>query len=151
MKKILCFTFVVLFFSSCSKEESQSNDESDPKQQMRDFVIKISKYAKSIKSDFAIIPQNGIELISKNGTLNLDYLNAIDANGQEDLFYGYNNDNEITPQVTNTYLKSFLNESLNLNKTILVTDYCSAESKMLESYSKMREVVLFLSPQIIEI
>lgn len=136
MKKILCFTFVVLFFSSCSKEESQSNDESDPKQQMRDFVIKISKYAKSIKSDFAIIPQNGIELISKNGTLNLDYLNAIDANGQEDLFYGYNNDNEITPQVTNTYLKSFLNESLNLNKTILVTDYCSAESKMLESYSK---------------
>lgn len=136
MKKFIFIIFILVTLFSCSKEENQSSEESDSKQLMRDFVIDISKYAKSEKSDFIIVPQNGIELVSKNGAPDIDYLNAIDAHGQEDLFYGYENDNEMTPSATTVYLQRFLNIPRNLNKPILVTDYCFTESKMLNSYSK---------------
>lgn len=58
---------------------------------MQDFVIGISKYAKSINQNFVIIPQNGIELCFNNTELsdgiNYEYLNAVDGFGIEELFY----------------------------------------------------------------
>lgn len=60
---------------------------------MRDFVIDLSIAAKTVHPNFIIIPQNGSPLITKNrekdGELTLDYLAAIDGQGQEDLYYGY--------------------------------------------------------------
>ena len=139
--KHLTFAFLTLMlFSSCLKDESAtpSGNETEFKQKMRDFVIGISKYSKSINPNFNIIPQNGIELVSSNGNNagqpNLDYLNAIDANGQEDLFFGYDIDDQATPAYTTSYLKDFLNLSKNANKKILVTDYCSTSSKVDNSF-----------------
>lgn len=107
---------------------------------MRDFVISISQTAKADDPDFYIIPQNGIELVSTNGEEDgapaSAYLNAIDGNGQEDLFYGYDSDDIATPFEANTYLRTFLNLSKQAGKTILVTDYCSTPSKMADSYQK---------------
>ena len=61
--------------------------------------------------NFIIIPQNGIELVTNNGEedgpINNAYLSAIDGNGQEDLYYGYDNDDQATPSGENSYLKSF--------------------------------------------
>ncbi|TRX40857.1 endo alpha-1,4 polygalactosaminidase [Flavobacterium restrictum] len=131
----------LLFLSSCSKDETVSNGDSvtDAKQKMRDFVIGISQYSKGINPKFNIIPQNGIELVSStgesSGAPDTAYLNAIDGNGQEDLFYGYDNDNQETPATTVNYLKSFLAISKNAGKKILVTDYCSTPSKMTTSYA----------------
>jgi cysteinyl-tRNA synthetase len=72
------------------------------------------------------------ELVSSNGQISgqphTDYLKAIDANGQEDLFYGYDNDDQATSSIDNNYLRELLN-ILNAGKTILVTDYCSTQSK----------------------
>ena len=56
----------LLFLSACGKNDN------DPKpgihrQDMRDFVIGISQYAKAKTPGFAVIPQNGIELITANG------------------------------------------------------------------------------------
>jgi cysteinyl-tRNA synthetase len=62
------------------------------------------------------------------------YLNAIDANGQEDLFYGYDNDDQATSATDNNYLKELLTISKNAGNTIIVTDYCSTQSKMSNSY-----------------
>ncbi len=126
---------------SCSKDDDNEPPSGiDFKQEMRDFVIGISQYAKLNKSNFIIIPQNGIELVTddgnETGTPNAAYLNAIDGNGQEDLFYGYDNDDVITPIATNTYLKAFLDVSRDAGNTILVTDYCSTHSKMDNSYSQ---------------
>lgn len=95
--------FIIIFFVSCRKDQSTrlSDNETEFKQKMRDFVIGISKYSKAINPKFNIIPQNGIELVSSNGKNpvqpNSDYLKAIDAIGQEDLFYGYDNDDQSTP------------------------------------------------------
>jgi cysteinyl-tRNA synthetase len=130
--------FIILFVSCSKDEKSEPDSVSNAKQKMRDFVIEISQYAKAKNSNFNIIPQNGIELVSNDGesttVSNNAYLNAIDANGQEDLLYGYDNDDQATPISTTLYLKDFLNLSKNTNKKILVIDYCSTVSKMNSSY-----------------
>ena len=58
---------------------------------MQDFVINISKYFRSYDSGFVVIPQNGEELaftdLDKESGLNMDYVNACDGMGVEELFY----------------------------------------------------------------
>lgn len=140
--KTLFLATLILAFSSCNKDDNEDENNSDIetefKQKMREFVIEISQYSKVIKPAFLIIPQNGIELVSSNGDVSgqthTAYLNAIDANGQEDLFYGYDNDDQATSITDNSYLKGFLNISKNSGNTILVIDYCSTPSKMTNSY-----------------
>jgi len=125
---------------SCNAEDDDHENETEYKQKMREFVMGISQYAKSQNPVFIIIPQNGIELVSSNGDAsgaNHDaYLGAIDGNGQEDLFFGYNNDDEATPAADNEYLRALLNKSKNAGKTILAIDYCSTPSKVTSSYSQ---------------
>ncbi|HEY6142944.1 MAG TPA: endo alpha-1,4 polygalactosaminidase [Flavobacterium sp.] len=138
MKSIMLTLFGILVFTSCSSGGDDGGNDTEAKQKMRDFVIGISQYSKGINPNFNIIPQNGIELVSKDGESldqpSTEYLNAIDANGQEDLFYGYDNDDQKTPSEAISYLKGFLNLSKKAGKTILVTDYCSTPSKMNDSY-----------------
>ena len=133
---LILATFIAL--SSCSKDDNNADNEIEFKQKMREFVIGISQYSKATNPNFLIIPQNGIELVSSNGNItgqpHSAYLNAIDANGQEDLFYGYDNDDQATSATNNSYLKGLLNISKNSGNTILVTDYCSTPSKMTNSY-----------------
>ena len=42
-------------------------DAFDYRQEMRNFIIDLSEYAKSYDSHFLIIPQNGQELMTDNG------------------------------------------------------------------------------------
>jgi len=154
MKKFafLFFAFAILSCNS-DDENSSSSENRNFRQDMRDFVIGISQKAKGVKSNFAIIPQNGIELVTENGedngAISQSYLNAIDGNGQEDLFYGYDNDDEATSSDISAYLKGFLNVSKNNGKTILVTDYCSTPSKMNNSYqvNATNDYVSFSAPE----
>ena len=131
---MLIKTLALIFLSHCT------NDKINPdyKQKMREFVINISQYAKSNKQKFFIVPQNGIELVTINGDVSgqphIAYLNAIDGNGQEDLFYGYNSDDQATPSEISNYLKALLNISKNAGNTILVIDYCLTQSKINDSY-----------------
>ena len=138
--------FALLFLVACSNNDEAGPDGADPvgdrnfKQDMRDFVIGISQKAKAANPDFFIIPQNGIELVTTNGEEDgapaIAYLNAIDANGQEDLLFGYDNDDQATPADATAYLKSFLNISKNNGNTILVTDYVSTPAKIAASYQQ---------------
>jgi len=137
MKKAILFLCLFFFAVSCNKN---NYPDLDFKQEMRNFVIGISEYSKAVDPDFVIIPQNGIELVTtsgqEEGTINEDYLTAVDAHGQEDLFYGYNGDDEATPTEDNSYLRIFLDKSKNAGNTIFVTDYCSTTSKMAASYNQ---------------
>jgi cysteinyl-tRNA synthetase len=86
------------------------------------------------------VPQNGIELVTntgeEDGALATYYLNAIDGNGQEDLFYGYIENDEPTPESSTDYLRTFLDKSHDAGNVILVTDYCYTHSNMDDSYAK---------------
>ncbi len=137
MKNLLAVFLLSSSILSCNtdKDEIPHNYRKD----MRDFVISLSEYAKEVQNGFAIIPQNGIELVTEDdnedGALVTDYLEAIDGHGQESLLYGYNNDDEPTPANETTWLQSFLDRSKASGNTILVTDYCSTPSSMDNSYS----------------
>ncbi|HKL08882.1 MAG TPA: hypothetical protein VJ896_08915 [Bacteroidales bacterium] len=100
----------------------------------------ISQYAKAKNPNFVVIPQNGHELVSVNGDTDgspdVVYNNAIDACGQEDLFYGYDDDDILTGNEDNEYLTSLLDISESTGNVILVTDYCYTHSKMDDSYTK---------------
>ncbi len=109
------------------------------KNEMRAFVKRISARGKEFDKDFLTVPQNGIELITKDGTpdgvLSLDYLNAIDAHGQESLFYGDKNINIKTNSSRTEYVSGFLQKSKNSGNVILITDYCYSRKKVDNSIS----------------
>lgn len=145
--RIIPLLMLVVILCACKKNnqevaiEKNKTDASvniDYKQEMRNFVIGISKYAKAVNSKFAVIPQNGIPLVTVDGEStsapSTAYLNAIDGNGQEDLYYGYDNDDQPTTTKVTDELRSFLDISKKSGKKILVTDYCSTPSNMARSY-----------------
>lgn len=115
----------VVAFASCDKQT-----DIDYRQEMRKFVIGISKNAKSQQSDFAIIVQNGVEITNTtekpDGPIASEYISAIDGQGQEDLFYGYAKDNKPTPAKVTDYLKTYLSRLKDEGKVILTTDYCTS-------------------------
>ena len=86
---------------------------------MQDFVIDISKYARSIDSNFIIIPQNGPELafekMNPSGKFRTTYVDAIDGIAVEDLFF-----NE-KPKV-DTYRFNML-KKLKAQKQVMVSDF----------------------------
>lgn len=136
---VLLLTF---FFPACEVDNGDSNGYGDRnfKQDMRDFVQRISEYAKNINSSFAIIPQNGHEILTKNGETDgpaaTTYMNHIDGVGREDLFYGYEEDNEPTPQSDRNYMIKFMDIAENNGVEVLVTDYCWDLDKMDDSYAQ---------------
>ncbi len=124
-----------------SEDTNSSGSESiDYRQKMRDFVISIADYARERIPEFIVIPQNGVELITLNGEpdgeIANDYVDAIDGQGQEDLFYGYIEDNQPTPEEESQWLISFLDRLKQEGKVILVTDYCWDNDKIDDSYQK---------------
>ena len=125
-----------VFLASCHRDIP----DLDFKQEMRNFVQALSSYAKAVDPEFIIIPQNGQELTTlngdNNGTADITYLSFIDGQGREDLFYGYDDDNQATPSVETEYMADFLDLAKEFGLSILVTDYCSTSSKMDDSYSK---------------
>ncbi len=125
-----------VFLASCHRDIP----DLDFKQEMRNFVQALSSYTKAVDPEFIIIPQNGQELITlngdNNGTADLTYLSFIDGQGREDLFYGYDDDNQATPSEETEYMADFLDLADEFGVTILVTDYCSTSSKMDDSYTK---------------
>ncbi|MDA3940803.1 MAG: endo alpha-1,4 polygalactosaminidase [Spirochaetia bacterium] len=139
MKKhfpIVVIFSISLFTTSCATAPDLPNI--DFRQAMRDFVIDLSEYSKGIEPGFIIIPQNGQELITDNGegdgTPNAEYIAAIDATGRESMFYGYYNDDEITPDEDKQHLLDLclLCEAQGIE--VLATDYCLDHTKMDNSY-----------------
>ncbi|WP_240729724.1 endo alpha-1,4 polygalactosaminidase [Flavobacterium sp. ASW18X] len=152
------FIFSVLmgvFFLTCSQTTQEFEEtvmiptEEAPlsatyyKDEMRAFVIEISRYAKEKNPEFSIIPQNGIELVTldgaEEGVLAVDYLNAIDGHGQESLWYGDPRDNSETGNSRTRYLLSYLEKSQAEGNAILVTDYCRTTNKITTSINNAKE------------
>ncbi len=156
-KSILAFSFMLLlpvFFVSCGDDEEDENGNSkEYKKLMREFVQNISEYAKNIDPDFIVIPQNGHELMREEGEETGDpvmpYIQAIYGAGQEDLFYGYDDDNAATPSNESDYLMIFLDAAKNNGVQILVTDYCWDHNKMDDSFDKnsAKGYISFAAPE----
>lgn len=112
----------------------------DPREEMRRFVIELRAYADLQTNDFIIIPQNGQELITDSGEpdgiIQSEYLSAIDGSGREDLFYGYEHDDEASPAAERQYLYELCRLYEKNDIEVLVTDYCSSRSNVDSSYRR---------------
>lgn len=118
--KIATIVFGILILFSCSKERKSNRAGA----KMQDFVIEISNYSKAQNENFAIIPQNGEELMFKflddGEGFDENFINAIDGYGIEELFYN----------------GSFLPDNYRLDlllqaktkKPILVSDYTESQT-----------------------
>jgi len=155
MKKNTFLTVIILLVTACEKDNinGSQNGDINYKQEMRDFVREISQYAKAIDNDFLIIPQNAQEIVTEDaepdGSLMTDYIAAIDGTGIEDLFYGYNNDDELTPANERNYLIIFCDIFEQNNLEVLTIDYCSTHDKMDSSYAwnHAKGYISFAAPQ----
>ena len=153
--KTIYVVLATLLFLSCEKDvnEPQPAGGRNFRQDMRDFVQSINAYGRARNADFIVIPQNGQELITKNGEAAGDpetaYLDAIDGVGREDLFYGYNRDNEATPIDDSDYMLAYLDLCEKNGVQVLTTDYCSSHDKMDASLSKnaARGYISFAAPR----
>jgi cysteinyl-tRNA synthetase, unknown class len=129
---------IPITLSSCHKNDYPMPSGVDFRKEMRDFVGGISNYSKGINPEFIIIPQNGQELITdtgeSDGTIQTDYLNSIDATGREDLFYGYNSDDQPTPEEDKQHMLGLCLLCEQNSVEVLTTDYCYTHSKMDNSY-----------------
>lgn len=138
-KSILLSIYLSIFILLTASADKQNPFSGDFKEEMRNFVIEISNYTKEKNSEFLIIPQNGAELVTMNGEENGDvhqsYLKAINAHGQEDLYFGYEKDNKPTSGKNTDYLEAFLDKSKAAGNIVLVTDYCSDRKLMDLSFS----------------
>ena len=140
VKHFLPLLLTLIFLQGCDRDNGTNiPNDLDLRQEMRDFVIGISRNAEDIDDDFLFIPQNGIELVTQSGNLeerHLRYLSAIDGNGQEDLFYAHDAGVDTDQYPDTDYLRKFLDISKNSGNQILVTDYCANEEQIDGSYAK---------------
>lgn len=139
MRRFIIIT--ALLFLCCSEESTEPTGVTvNYRQEMRALVQNLSRYAEDQHAGFFIIPQNGVELLTENGEADgaivAEYLAAIDGIGQEDLFYGYNADNEPTPLTERAYLTAFCDVAQRNGVAVLTTDYCRSHPKMDDSYAQ---------------
>ncbi|SMO77332.1 endo alpha-1,4 polygalactosaminidase [Gracilimonas mengyeensis] len=143
MRTLLPF-LLFLFITSFACGIIGTNDTTDYRAEMRSFVQEIADYAHEQDEDFIVIPQNGHELLTVDDSPATEYLNAIDGLGQEDLFFGYEEDNQPTPARATNRLLEQLAVGKDTGKTVLVTDYCHTPFKANQSYSQ-NQALDFLS------
>ncbi len=103
-------------------------------QEMVDFVAAIADYARARDQDFLILPQNAPELAA----LVPGYVNIVDGIGQEDIYFGYEGDDERTPQHVTREMEDYLDLYLNAGKLVLTVDYAHARSNVEDAYESSR-------------
>ena len=138
--RLVSLLLIVLFAGCRQKGDVRLPiDGIDYRQEMRQFIINLSDYAKSYDKDFLIIPQNGQELVTSDGegtgVVQTRYLNAIDATGRENMFYGYLRDDVNTSIEDKQHLLDLCLLCEKYGVEVLSTDYCFTQNKMDNAYA----------------
>ena len=140
---VLCLCAAAIENSMDKNRAGEAKPAIDYREEIRRLVIAISQYGKKFDKNFIVIPQNGLELITEDGSasgeLQQDYLRAISAVGAESLFYGYSDDDEPTPADVSEYTLKLCRLYAQNGVRVLVTDYCSAVSNVGTSYRRNKE------------
>lgn len=101
-----------------------------PRGAMRDFVIALASQARERSPGFLVVPQNGLELLTVDGSASgpvvANYVAAIDGVGQEDVSFGYPVDEAPTPRGDRDRLLAFLDRVRESGRGVIVVDYCRA-------------------------
>lgn len=101
-------------------------------QDMVDFVSAIAAHAREENPGFMIFPQNGAELASRIP----EFLDIVDGIGQEDIYYGYDDDDEQTPLDATRDIERELDAFKQAGKLVLTVDYAGSTDNINDAYRK---------------
>jgi len=129
---------VVIGLVGCPPNGGEGNGDSDPpadyKAAMRELVQNISAYAKAVDPSFLVVPQNGEALLTSDGSAkgypSIAYVNAIDGQAREAVFYGFNEDDAATPAFERDAMLDMLDWAEGRSVEVLVVDYCTSCSRV---------------------
>ena len=103
-------------------------------QEMVAFVAAIRAHARTRNPDFYIFPQNAAELAE----MVPGYLSHVDGIGQEDIYYGYDGDDVMTPAAVTAEVESHLDIFRRSGKLVLTVDYAATPAHVDDAYAKSR-------------
>ncbi len=124
-------------------ENNSAGKNIDYREEMRQFVQRISARAKTRNPKFYVIPQNALPLITldgkPDGTLAVKYMSSVDGQGIEELFYGHEKTGmRSSPKITR-YMLPYIERLKTHDKKILVVDYVVSMSQAEESRNLSKE------------
>jgi cysteinyl-tRNA synthetase len=129
----------LMLLGGCGSVSGPEGSQTDYRESMRELVRDISEYSRGIAPGFLIVPQNGQELLTENGEPDgvpcTSYVQAIQGQGREDLYFGYDADDVPTPAEETAWMEGFLDLAEQEGIQVLVTDYCSTQVYVDSSYS----------------
>jgi cysteinyl-tRNA synthetase len=101
-------------------------------QEMVDLVAALRAYTHVTDPDFYILPQNAPEL----ATLVPGYLDVVEGIGQEDIYYGYDDDDVMTPPAVTAELEGYLDQWRDAGKLVLTVDYATTSAHVDDAYAR---------------
>ncbi len=106
----------------------------DAAQEMVDFIMDFTKYARAKSPDFGVFPQNAEEL----GVMFPDYLELVTGTGVEGLYYGNPRDHEPSPKAWTKAREEILDQWVDAGKLVLVIDYTLRAEQIADAYARAR-------------
>ena len=101
-------------------------------QDMADFVAAIRAHAHAYDPGFYIFVQNGIDLVEEAPA----YLDSVDGIGHEGVYYGYEEEDVMTPPAATGWMETYLDMFKDDGKLVLTVDYATSLSHVDDAYAK---------------
>ena len=125
------------YFIELGVPDQGASDEEDesPAQRTADLVAAVAAHARMKAPDSLIFPQNAPELAS----MVMKYLDQVDGTVQEDIYYGYDEDDVGTPTSVTAELEQHLDRFRERGKLVLTIDYATLAVKVDDAYVRPTE------------
>jgi cysteinyl-tRNA synthetase len=104
-------------------------------QEMVDFILAFSDYARRKHPGFGVFPQNAEEL----GLRFPEYMQAMTGVGVEDLYYGYPVDHQASPPEWTAEREAILDQWVAAGKLVLTIDYTGHPEQISDAYFRAHE------------
>ena len=124
LDRIVAAGFDGVFLDRVDAYTGVTGERATGKAEMVQFVMGLSRYARKLRPGFAILPQNGEDLLLEPG-----YLAAIDGIAKEDLLYGHPNEGQPNPGPGVATTIERLSLASRANLPVLVVEYLLAKEK----------------------
>ena len=124
LDRIVAAGFDGVFLDRVDAFTGVTDERATGKAEMVQFVTALSRYARQLRPGFAIVPQNGEDLLLEPG-----YLVAIDGIAKEDLFFGHPNEGQPNPAAGVATSVERLSLAARANLPVLVVEYVLAREK----------------------
>jgi cysteinyl-tRNA synthetase len=103
-------------------------------QEMVDFIMDFTQYARQKHPGFGVFPQNAEEL----GLMFPEYMAMMTGIGVEDLYYGYPRDHEASPADWTAEREAILDRWVEAGKLVLTIDYSARSEQIADAYARAR-------------